>query len=69
MLTNDVGPYFIVTQKMFYRVIFLTVPLNFQYQHEKRQAANQRFRSMKFSKDPRWLKTFFFLALKFGWNS
>ena len=32
-----------------YRVIFLTVPLNFQYQNEKRWAANQRFYSMKFS--------------------
>ena len=28
---------------------FLTVPPNFQYQNEKRWAANQRFRSMKFS--------------------
>ena len=27
----------------------LTVPPNFQYQNEKRWAANQRFRSMKFS--------------------
>ena len=32
-----------------YRVLFLTVPPNFQYQNEKRWAANQRFCSMKFS--------------------
>ena len=32
-----------------YRVIFLTVPSNFQYQNEKRWAANQRVCSMKFS--------------------
>ena len=31
-----------------YRVFFLTVPPNFQYQNEKRWAANQIFRSMKF---------------------
>ena len=32
-----------------YRVLFLTVPPNFQYQNENRWAANQRFCSMKFS--------------------
>ena len=32
-----------------YRVVFLTGPPNFQYQNEKRWAANQRFCSMKFS--------------------
>ena len=32
-----------------YRVVFLTGPPNFQYQNEKRLAANQRFCSMKFS--------------------
>ena len=32
-----------------YRVVFLTVPSNFQYQTRKRWAANQRFCSMKFS--------------------
>ena len=32
-----------------YRVLFLTVPPNFQYQNEKRWAANQRFCSMEFS--------------------
>ena len=32
-----------------YRVLFLFVPPNFQYQNEKRSAANQRFCSMKFS--------------------
>ena len=32
-----------------YRVLFLTVPPDFQYQNEKRSAANQRFCSMKFS--------------------
>ena len=32
-----------------YRVLFLTVPPNFQYQNEKQSAANQRFCSMKFS--------------------
>ena len=31
-----------------YRVLFLTVPPNFQYQNEKRWAANQRFSSMIF---------------------
>ena len=31
-----------------YRVLFLTVPLNFQYQKEKHWAANQRFSSMIF---------------------
>ena len=31
-----------------YRVLFLTVPPNFQYRKEKRWAANQRFWSMKF---------------------
>ena len=41
-----------------YRVFFLTVPPNFQYQKEKRWAANQRFCSMKFSAevDPRFKK-------------
>ena len=34
---------------MIYRVVFLTVPPNFQYQNEKRWAANPRFCSMKFS--------------------
>ena len=32
-----------------YRVVFLTGPPNFQYQNEKRWAANQRFCSIKFS--------------------
>ena len=32
-----------------YRVFFLTFPPNFQYQNEKRWAANRRFCSMKFS--------------------
>ena len=32
-----------------YRVLFLTVPPDFQYQNEKRWAANQGFCSMKFS--------------------
>ena len=32
-----------------YRVLFLTVPPNFQYQNEKWWAANQRFCSKKFS--------------------
>ena len=31
-----------------YRVLFLTVPPNFQYQNEKRWAANQRFSSIIF---------------------
>ena len=31
-----------------YRVVFLTVPFNFQQQNKKRWAANQRFCSMKF---------------------
>ena len=31
-----------------YRVLFLTVPPNFQYQNEKRWAANQRFSSKIF---------------------
>ena len=34
---------------VFYRMVFLTVPPNFQYQNEKWWAANQRFCSMKFS--------------------
>ena len=44
---------------------FLTVPPNFHYQNEKWWAANQRF----CTKDPRWLKNVFLLALKFGRNS
>ena len=35
--------------RFIYRVFFLTVPPNFQYQNEKQWAANQRFCSMKFS--------------------
>ena len=49
---------------------FLTVPPNFQYQNEKRWAANQRFCSMF---DVQMIlvgwTTFLFLALKFGRNS
>ena len=37
----------------FNRVFFLTVPPNFQYQNEKRWAANQRFCCTKFSMDKR----------------
>ena len=36
-------------RKPSYRVVLLAVPPNFQYQHEKRCEANQRFCSMKFS--------------------
>ena len=37
-----------------YRVIFLTVPPNFQYQNEKQSAANQRFCSIILSMYKRW---------------
>ena len=33
----------ILLQKKKYKLFFLTVPPNFQYQNEKRWAANQRF--------------------------
>ena len=47
-----------------YRVLFLTVPPNFQYQNEKQWTANQRFCSMKFSmyKRPRWLNNVFLFS-------
>ena len=52
------------------RLFILIVPPNFQYQNEKRWAANQRFCSMKF---PMYKRSSvveqFFLALKFGRNS
>ena len=54
-----------------YRVLFLTVPPNFQYQNEKRWAASQRlFHEILFvQKILVGRTTFFFLALKFGQNS
>ena len=43
----------IIMHNKTYRVLFLTVPPDFQYQNEKRWAANQRFCSMKFSMNQR----------------
>ena len=38
---DQLDPFSQMTPKVCYRVVFLTGPLNFQYQNEKQVAANQ----------------------------
>ena len=59
---------FLKGKSWMYRVFFLTVPPNFQYQNEKQVAANQTTFSRNFQckKAPRWMSKFFHFGTENG---